>query len=208
MAERLDLTGRTFGRWTVVQALPSPGGGAKTRWFCVCACGTGAEVRTSHLLAGESQSCGCHAREVMRQRRPWQRRNLKGLRIGQLVVLRASVTNLPPTSRSRPGGPTAWICRCDCGREVIIATRDLTRRHRPTSSCGCTHLKPSAPTMPPTGHVAPARAEGRHTISAEELRAFREKHAPPPPKYRRVAWSVEEDHRADDVAHDFDPFDR
>ena len=106
MTERMDLTGQQFGRWTVQHAIPTLPG-YKTKWFCICACGNRGEVRTSRLLAGQSQSCGCHAREVLRQRRPWLRRNLKGMRSGKLLVLRPSMVNLPATRRNLPAGPTA-----------------------------------------------------------------------------------------------------
>jgi len=30
-----------------------------------------------------------------------------------------------------------WLCKCDCGNEKVVCTGDLTRRRRPTKSCGC-----------------------------------------------------------------------
>lgn len=49
--------------------------------------------------------------------------DLTGQRFGRLLVLREDTE--PYLS---PGGkPTRrWICRCDCGREVILPTRYLT----------------------------------------------------------------------------------
>lgn len=80
----------------------------------------------------------------MRRRRPWARRNLKSERVGRLVVVRLAPA-LPSRSPLQPLGRTAWLCRCDCGREVVVATADLTRRRNPTGSCGCAKLRPLAP---------------------------------------------------------------
>lgn len=195
--QRVDLTGQTFGRLIAVRSLPSSGAGAKTKWECACACGNTAEVRTSRLLSGQTQSCGCRARDVARQRRPWQRRNLKGQRFGRLLVLRASPTNLPPTSRSLPGGATAWVVLCDCSRVVIIATRDLTRPKNPVQDCGCSRLKPAAP----VSSSVPLKT----TSSAEALRQHHNSSPSGLGQVRRV-WPVDEADEAAGVIHDFDPF--
>ncbi len=52
--------------------------------------------------------------------------DLSGQRFGRLTVL-ASAENV--------GGRTAWLCRCDCGREIVAATRRLREGSR--TSCGC-----------------------------------------------------------------------
>ena len=49
----IDLTGRRFGRWTVIDYV----GGSK--WLCVCDCGARANVAGGNLRAGKSRSCGC-----------------------------------------------------------------------------------------------------------------------------------------------------
>jgi hypothetical protein len=66
---RRDLTGREFGRWTVIEKGPNsdptpsqPTGG--TRWLCRCACGTEKLVTSDSLRSGDSKSCGCWAREL------------------------------------------------------------------------------------------------------------------------------------------------
>lgn len=52
--------------------------------------------------------------------------DLTGHRYGQLTVL-APAENV--------GGRTAWLCRCDCGNEVVIKGSRLRNGH--TKSCGC-----------------------------------------------------------------------
>jgi len=64
MPSRLDLRGRRFGRWQVMQRAKPVNG--LTRWICVCACGVRRTVRTADLSSGQSRSCGCLRRDVAR----------------------------------------------------------------------------------------------------------------------------------------------
>jgi hypothetical protein len=62
---RRDLTGQLFGRLAVVsQALSRQQCGTTVGyWLCRCDCGAEAEVQTSNLLSGNTQSCGCRNRD-------------------------------------------------------------------------------------------------------------------------------------------------
>lgn len=52
-----DLTGRKFGKLTVVCLTKSDQG--HIRWACKCECGKALIVRASHLKRREVESCGC-----------------------------------------------------------------------------------------------------------------------------------------------------
>ena len=52
-----DLTGKRFGRLTVVRRI-SPVG-SKVRWLCRCDCGTMKDVIAYELTSGKTRSCGC-----------------------------------------------------------------------------------------------------------------------------------------------------
>lgn len=54
------------------------------------------------------------------------RLDLTGQRYGQLTVLRPAESI---------GDKTTWLCRCDCGNEVVVKTRYLRSGH--VKSCGC-----------------------------------------------------------------------
>ena len=54
------------------------------------------------------------------------RLDLTGQRYGQLTVLRPAESI---------GDKTTWLCRCDCGNEVVVRTDRLRSGH--TTSCGC-----------------------------------------------------------------------
>lgn len=61
MPARIDLTGRKFGRFTVVAYDRSDD--KKVWWRCVCECGVSKSVRAGDLLSGKSKSCGCYHRD-------------------------------------------------------------------------------------------------------------------------------------------------
>jgi hypothetical protein len=50
---RRDLTGKKFGRWTVLRK------GRPGFWVCLCNCGNMGEVNTHKLVNKNSISCGC-----------------------------------------------------------------------------------------------------------------------------------------------------
>lgn len=53
----LDLTGKRFGRWSVLKRCGRSHG--HTAWLCRCVCGTEKTVSGQDLRRGTSQSCGC-----------------------------------------------------------------------------------------------------------------------------------------------------
>ena len=55
-----------------------------------------------------------------------ERLDLTGQRFGRLTALH-------PAEYIRGG--TAWVCRCDCGREAVVRTDNL--RYGRSRSCGC-----------------------------------------------------------------------
>lgn len=61
---RVNLAGKKFGRWTVLEYTGKRGG--QSTWRCRCECGTLKEdVNYSGLVTGTSSSCGCLRRELM-----------------------------------------------------------------------------------------------------------------------------------------------
>lgn len=58
----VDLTGKRFGRWTVLAYAESKKYGS-VYWLCHCDCGTIKEVHGVWLRNGRSKSCGCYKKE-------------------------------------------------------------------------------------------------------------------------------------------------
>lgn len=62
----VDLTGSTFGHWTVLHRV---GDSCRhRRWMCRCVCGTEKEIGAISLRHGTSHSCGCKKRERLVQK--------------------------------------------------------------------------------------------------------------------------------------------
>lgn len=110
-----DLTGRRFGRLTVLRA-------AQPHFYqCRCDCGNIVTLRDTLLISGFLHSCGC-------ARGDNRKKDITGMRSGKIVAVE-------PTQERRFGA-VLWRCRCDCGEEL------LTEGHKIISgavkSCGCT----------------------------------------------------------------------
>ena len=70
----IDLTGKTFGRLTVLRRADENANNGNPRWICKCSCKDKSIVKVSgwNLTRGHTQSCGCLARElVSARRRKW-----------------------------------------------------------------------------------------------------------------------------------------
>ena len=59
MSRKIDLTGKTFGRLTVLEQA------AGRKWVCKCECGTVKEIFAQSLTKGVTKSCGCLQREIV-----------------------------------------------------------------------------------------------------------------------------------------------
>lgn len=62
----MDLTGKVFGRLTVLERASHSG--RQVKWHCKCACGGSTISFQFSLVAGKAQSCGCIAAEKARAR--------------------------------------------------------------------------------------------------------------------------------------------
>ena len=70
MSKLIDLSGKRFGRLTVIERYGtyiSPADESKAvTWLCRCDCGAKTVVLGSNLKSGRSQSCGCLRREKLK----------------------------------------------------------------------------------------------------------------------------------------------
>lgn len=122
-----DLTGQTFNRLTVLEKDQTKVG-KKAYWICKCECGNITSVYAYDLKNGKVKSCGCLRNERVRDAIG---NKLQGQRFGSLTVLKQVDSILEPSGTLR----TAWLCHCDCGKDVIVKTINL--KAGDTQSCGC-----------------------------------------------------------------------
>lgn len=57
--------------------------------------------------------------------------DLTGQRFGRLTVIERAENRVQPNGHCC----TQWLCKCDCGKEVVVSALNLKRGH--TRSCGC-----------------------------------------------------------------------
>lgn len=65
-ANRIDLTGRRYGRLVVLSQTTKRSGNSVI-WHCQCDCGKMADVAAIRLTTGTTKSCGCLSAEVHRE---------------------------------------------------------------------------------------------------------------------------------------------
>lgn len=72
MGKFVDLTGQRFGRLTVIKQgeyyIYPANGYRYVQWLCKCDCGNERTVRACTLRSGDTQSCGCIAKEILIKR--------------------------------------------------------------------------------------------------------------------------------------------
>jgi len=118
-----DLTGHKFGRLVVIKRAENSKTG-QTRWLCRCDCGNEKIVWATALKNGNTQSCGCLAREKSSER---YLQDLTCQRFERLTVIERA--------ENSKTGLTRWLCQCDCGEETIVFANSL--KAGDTQSCGC-----------------------------------------------------------------------
>jgi hypothetical protein len=103
-----DLTGKIFGKWTVLGRSDRK---HSSGWRCRCECGAIRCVRGDYLLKGLSTQCNDCARGYT---------NLVGRVFGKWTVI-------DRVERGDTGGTNnIWLCRCECGAEQKLGTFRLT----------------------------------------------------------------------------------
>jgi len=65
LRKRQDLTGKQFGRLTVIEASQNKTAARGMIWLCKCDCGTIKEIAARSLITGMTVSCGCYNKEVI-----------------------------------------------------------------------------------------------------------------------------------------------
>lgn len=107
-------------------------------WNCKCKCGKEKVIPGYELRKGHTLSCGCLKGKRLvkysptaKGSSPTNKKNLVGLRVGKLVVIKDS-------GQRTDHGEILWLCQCDCGNQTLVKTSHLVRKNRDgTSSCGC-----------------------------------------------------------------------
>lgn len=108
-----DLTGKKFGKWTVLSF--SRRTEKITLYNCKCECGTEREISAYKLIKGKTKSCGCS-----------RTKDMTGKKIGMITFFEKVGMN--------ENREVIYKCQCDCGN-IVNKTRNDVIHH--SKSCGC-----------------------------------------------------------------------
>jgi hypothetical protein len=109
----LNLVGDRYNRLTVIRR--DGNFGRIAAWICECDCGQTTRVSGNSLRTGNTKSCGCLGCP-----------NLTNRVFARLTVL---------SREGVKGSFAGWKCRCECGSETVVSSRNLIAGN--TRSCGC-----------------------------------------------------------------------
>lgn len=110
-----NLVGEKLGKLTVLEYYGKNEKGYHL-WKCKCDCGNYAIVNNKSIKNGHTKSCGCIHRA----------KDLTGKKFGNLTVVKKV---------ERKNRSNQWLCKCDCGKEVVCYQYNLERGT--STSCGC-----------------------------------------------------------------------
>lgn len=146
MGKFIDLTGKVFEDWTVIERAPNHG--KKIYWRCRCVCGNEKEVDGYSLKSGTSKSCGCRqlnsGSKIKENSKEYLLKN--GTKISAVEIGNANIQigqtqengylticDRAPNTKSKKA---RVICKCNkCGNYTVINYQDF--QNKKVVSCGC-----------------------------------------------------------------------
>lgn len=125
-----DLTGKTFGRLTVLAPTDKRDSNRNVIFKCICNCGKEVEVSGHRLKQGNTKSCGCLNLDRVKELGQNNKIDLTGQQFGNLIVIK--------DSGYRKNNCVLWECQCSCGNKINVKSSSLLHG---TKSCGCIKSK-------------------------------------------------------------------
>ena len=133
MAKKIEMLGKVFGDWKVINELPERGADRSIMWEVQCQnCGRIEKKNGSNLRSGHSSKCI----KCSNKKSAWDRaiKDLRGQTFGLLTVI-------DYTDERASGGSVIWLCQCECGNIKKIGANSLKTG---TMSCGCLNSRGEA----------------------------------------------------------------
>ena len=136
MSSLIDLTGKQFGEWTVLEKAQKkrPGSG-NSFWVCQCSCGTIKEICGTDLRKGKTLKCRSH---FAKNKNPKIEKAKKFGPLGSTIKDETGNRYFKLTVQSfayTKNGKAYWNCLCDCGKTTGVSGNAL--RNGDIKSCGC-----------------------------------------------------------------------
>lgn len=108
MSNFVNISGKTFGSWTVLERAGSDKWG-KALWKCKCSCGRESLVASQNIRKGGSRGCVSCGQSKL------EKSESAGKRYGMWVLVKKAASS----------NGQRWLCRCDCGVEKILPMKSL-----------------------------------------------------------------------------------
>lgn len=118
--------GNRYGRLIVLKQTLKRDNGSVC-WLCQCDCGNQVIVAGDSLRNGDTQSCGCLAKDKSREANAVNR---VGKKYHKLTVL-----EIDEEATALHNHGLYWICQCDCGNKTSVLGTNLASGA--VKSCGC-----------------------------------------------------------------------
>lgn len=138
-----DLSGKTFGKLTVIKRSDKINLTKHVYWDCVCECGNtrivdGTSLRNKTIF--DCQECANKRRYGENYQKKVHEKRMRGDFSGPIKDLsKQKFGNLTPLEllldKRDNAGHAIWRCKCDCGKIIDVASNRLTTYN--TTSCGC-----------------------------------------------------------------------
>ena len=125
----VDLTGKNFYRWTVLN-IHTKKIHNRNHWLCKCECGTERVISSCILNSGRSKSCGCLKIERTKDLHN-KKTNIAGQQFGFLKAVKRGEPKVSGSAKNL----STWVCECVCGNIGTYLTNSLKSGN--TKSCGC-----------------------------------------------------------------------
>ena len=116
-----NLDGQKFGMLTVECMTDQRNDYGQWLYKCHCDCGGERLVTAANLKRGSVTCCGCKYNQA--------RKDITGKKFGKLTAIK------PVGRRKEKYSSYDWLCKCDCGKEVVVNVNKLNTGN--TKSCGC-----------------------------------------------------------------------
>lgn len=127
------IAGSKYYRWKPLFKTGNTDSSGSVYWMCECECGVYKEISAATLKSGQSKSCGCLHKEILKERLMKKRSERLLSRIGDKV----NEFTILKIIEERTGYKTIFLCECSCGKKVELKEEQLYENTR--QSCG--HMK-------------------------------------------------------------------
>lgn len=134
MPKKKIKDGDIFGEWKVLKSYSSKNKYGGWQSLCRCSCGVEKEINNSNLFSGRSGSCGHAAYKNLGDKDFGKKVRAVKYKSTDEKVLGKTFGDLKVIKRVGQEGRSAYLCKCSCGKEIVVLGNDLLRGNN--ISCG------------------------------------------------------------------------